>query len=250
MKKLLLAILCVCFASASYAQTSQARRALEKLIGASISQELTPAISVPLTGKGIVFDIARMGQLINTVAKRKAYMNQFTTGTIEALTKQAIAAKRSTIPEALLAYEILNQIPVKFYNAGQDDGHLWYAYRKGIYSENGEGRLVHSLDATYRQLRREVEQAIENMKNELTWQTTNSKPLFSDRFDVLPRLATIRDLRNRLGNFADSYLNKRHSFFLEGQDALSWFEYYYLSVTGNNCTLPISQWNTWEPKYR
>ncbi len=233
MKRLLLGILCICLPLVSHAQTA-AEKALEALLKPAVKEV---SVTVPVTGKGAAFDLAQATSAIKNVISRQ-YGSRVT---MTNLIRKAKAEKRATIPEALLAYEVLNTMALEFYNVGKDDGSLWYAYKPGLV-KSGQ---YHAPDSIYRILRPQVAGYIENLKEELQLQTTSPVVLFNTETILQRKIDTIEELQAKMNSFAVQWLdpNRGQSFFTDGYEALAWLKYYYSALNGKVIDVPVSGWS-------
>ncbi len=232
MKKIILFVFCTFLPLASHAQTA-AEKALEALLKPAVKEV---SVTIPVSGKGATFDLSQA-----TEAIKRSIASQYGP-TMDTLIKKAKAENRSTIPEALLAHEILNKSVMTSYNFAKMDS-LWWAYKSGI-MQSGIGT---GLDKRYFRIRPTVETVIEQMKAELQAQTTSPIVLLNDEQVLKDRLFRIDYLNSQLASF-HPYLKTGPTFILEGQDTLAWLKYYYLALSGTPSDVPVSLWKNWKPK--
>ena len=240
MKKIILFTFCTFLPLASHAQTA-VEKALVNLVKPTVAKEAT--IVIPATTGNAISDMARITRAVSEVANRQYSAKQV----LVELTQKAQVENRATIPEALLAHEILQKEPVMFYNATQVSS-LWYFFKDVI----NESRclLVRYNKQYFYQIRPGAEGAIEKMKAELKLQTQSADKRIYSQKELDDRLTSIREWKASLKGFADNNFKEKSTFFLQGYDALSWLEYYYRTLNGENCEIPGSLWKTWQTQYR
>ena len=216
-------------------------KALVNLVKPTVAKEAT--IVIPATTGNAISDMARITRAVSEVANRQYSAKQVLVG----LTQKAQAENRATIPEALLAHEILQKEPVMFYNATQVSS-LWYFFRDSI--NESEHWLVKYNKQYFFKIRPGAEGAIEKMKAELKLQTQSADKRIYSQKELDDRLTSIREWKASLKGFADNNFKEKSTFFLQGYDALSWLEYYYRTLNGENCEIPGSLWKTWQTQHR